>query len=59
MTDAEVMKRIRERPCYLCVHRTRCRIVDYVYSPCYETDKNGKDYHGAFELNKNINKEEA
>ncbi len=52
MTDAEVMKRIVERPCNLCVHRTRCLIVDYVYSPCYETDNNGLDYHGAFELDR-------
>lgn len=41
-----------KKPCYLCIHFERCKIVDYVYSPCYETDKNGQDYHGAFEINK-------
>ena len=47
MTKAEALKK---RPCNKCVHCSRCRIVDYVYSPCYETDKDGNDYHGAFEL---------
>ncbi len=48
MTKTEALKK---RPCNLCVHKKRCQVVDYVYSPCYETDKSGEDYHGAFELN--------
>ena len=55
MTKQEALKK---RPCNKCVHFTRCQIVDYLYSPCYETDKSG-EYHGAFELDvDNINKEE-
>ena len=46
MTKEEALKK---RPCNKCVHQTRCQIVDYMYSPCYETDKDGNDYHGAFE----------
>ena len=47
MTKTEALKK---RPCNLCVHKERCQVVDYVYSPCYETDKSGEDYHGAFKL---------
>ena len=53
MTKQEALKK---RPCNKCVHFTRCQIVDYLYSPCYETDKNG-EHHGAFELDvDNINR---
>jgi len=48
---------LNKRPCYKCIHYTRCQVVDYVYSPCYETDKNSDDYHGAFELNTNEDEE--
>ena len=50
MTKAEALKK---RPCNKCVHCERCSVVDYIYSPCYETDKDGNDYHGAFELDTN------
>ena len=49
MTKAEALKK---RPCNKCVHRAKCQVVDYIYSPCYATDKNGDDYHGAFELDR-------
>lgn len=49
MTKEEALK---ERPCNKCVHKIRCQVVDYIYSPCYETDKNGDDYHGAFDLDR-------
>lgn len=55
MGKTEALKR---RPCNLCIHRTRCKVVDYLYSPCYQTDKDGQDYHGAFELDTNIKEED-
>ena len=62
MNKAEALQK---RPCNLCIHRTRCQVVDYIYSPCkagnftclYETDKNNKDYHGAFELDSELRQE--
>lgn len=48
MTRQEAEKK---RPCCKCKHYIRCQIVDFPYSPCWQTDKDGKDHHGAFELN--------
>ena len=53
MTLKEILDK---KPCCKCIHFTRCKVVDYVYSPCYEGGNSG-EYHPAFELNTNTNEE--
>lgn len=55
MTREEAEKK---RPCNKCIHYRRCLIVDFIYSPCWITDKNGLDHHGAFKLNEYQEEEE-
>ena len=47
MTKQEALKK---RPCCNCTHYEMYQIVDHVYSPCYEGDKDGNDYHSGFKL---------
>jgi hypothetical protein len=55
MTKEEAEKK---RPCNKCIHYRRCLIVDFIYSPCWITDRNGLDHHGAFKLNEYQEEEE-
>lgn len=51
MTLKEILEK---RPCCKCIHFARCKVVDYIYSPCNNTGNAG-EYHPAFELNTNTN----
>lgn len=51
MTLKEILEK---KPCNRCIHFARCKVVDYIYSPCNNTGNAG-EYHPAFELNTNTN----
>lgn len=38
---------LKKRPCSKCIHKQRCEIVDFIYSPCNSQDDN--NYHPGFE----------